>query len=65
MRTARKLEAEWRKVLLRRLGTGTKEDEPSTGCVEAAEFHLVTACSRLGRILKLTDILFIFFFGPQ
>jgi hypothetical protein len=35
------------------VGTGTKEDESSTGHVWAAGFHHVTAHSRLMRILKL------------
>jgi hypothetical protein len=32
------------------VGTGTKEDESSTGRVWAAEFHHVTARSGLGRV---------------
>jgi len=35
------------------VGTGTKEDESSTGRVWAAGFHHVTARSRLARVLKL------------
>jgi hypothetical protein len=38
---------------------GAKEDELSTGCVWAAGFHHVTACSRLVGILKLTNHLFL------
>jgi len=35
------------------VGTGTKEDESSTGRVSAAGFHHVIARSRLARVLKL------------
>jgi hypothetical protein len=42
--------------------TGTKEDELSTGRVWAAVFQRVTARSGLGRVLKLTNLLFNFFF---
>jgi hypothetical protein len=41
------------------VGTGTMEDESSTGRVWAAEFHHVTARYRLARVLKLTNHLFI------
>jgi len=41
------------------MGTGTKEDESSTGRVWAAGFHHVTARSRLARVLKLMDRLFL------
>jgi hypothetical protein len=41
------------------MGTGTKEDESSTGCVWAAGFHHVMARSCLARILKLVDCLFL------
>jgi len=41
------------------VGTGTKEDELSTGYVWAAGFHHVTAHSHLVRILKLMNCLFI------
>jgi hypothetical protein len=41
------------------VGTGTKEDESSTGRVWAAGFHHVTARSRLARILKLMNRLFL------
>ena len=37
------------------VGTGTKEDESSTGRVWAAEFHRVTARSGLARVLKLMN----------
>ena len=40
-------------------GTGTKEDESSTGRVWAAIFHYVTAHSRLARDLKLMNRLFL------
>jgi hypothetical protein len=42
------------------VGTGTKEDESSTGCVWVAAFHHVTARSRLARVLKLMNRLFYF-----
>jgi hypothetical protein len=41
------------------MGTGTKEGESSTGRVWAAGFHHVTARSRLVRVLKLMNGLFI------
>jgi len=41
-----------------RVGTTTKEDESSTGRVQAAGFH-VTARPRLARILKLMNRLFL------
>jgi hypothetical protein len=41
------------------VGTGTKEDESSTGCIWAAGFHHVTALSRLVRGFKLMNRLFI------
>ena len=41
------------------VGTGTKEDESSTGRVWAAGFHHVKARSRLARILKLMKPLFL------
>jgi len=41
------------------VGTGTKEDESSTGRVWAAGFHHVTARSRLARVLKLMNRLFL------
>jgi len=42
-------------------GTGTKEDESSTGRVWAAGFHHVTARSRLARVLELMKCLFLEF----
>jgi hypothetical protein len=59
MRTARTLEAEWRQVLRGSVGTGTKQDESSTGRVWADGFHHVMAHSRLAGILKLTNRLFL------
>jgi hypothetical protein len=59
MRTARTLQAEWRQVLRGSMGTGTKEDVLSTGCVLAAGFHHVTVRSRLARVLKLTNRFFL------
>jgi len=41
------------------VGTGTKEDESSTGCVWASGFHHVTARSRLMHVLKLMNRLVI------
>jgi len=43
------------------VGAGTKEDESSTGHVWAAGFHRVTALSRLVRVLKLMNRLFLWF----
>jgi len=40
-------------------GTGTKEDESSTGRVWAARFHHITARSRLPCVLKRMSRLFI------
>jgi len=37
------------------VGTGTKEDESSTGRVWAAGFHHVMVRSRLARVLKLMN----------
>ena len=59
MRTARTLEAEWKDVLRGSVGTGVKEDESSTGRVWAAGFHYVTARSRLARVLKLINRLYL------
>jgi hypothetical protein len=42
------------------MGTGTKEDESSTGRVWAAGFHHVTARSRLARVLKVMNRLFTY-----
>jgi hypothetical protein len=58
-RTARTLEAEWRHVLRGRVNTGSNEDESSTGRVWAAGFHRVTARTRLARVLKLMNRLFL------
>jgi len=41
------------------VGTGTKEDESSTGRVWAPGLHHVTARSRLARVLQLMNRLFI------
>jgi hypothetical protein len=41
------------------VGTGTEKDESSTGRVWAAGIHHVTALSRLARVLKLTNRLFL------
>jgi hypothetical protein len=40
-RTARTLEADWRRVLRGSMSTGAKEEESSTGRVWAAGFHHV------------------------
>jgi hypothetical protein len=34
---------------------GAKEEESSSGCVWAAGFHHVTACSHLAHVLKLNE----------
>jgi hypothetical protein len=50
------------------VGTGTKEDESNIERVWASGFHSVTARSRLVRILKLMNRLFLYFsnfFGPR
>jgi hypothetical protein len=59
MRTARTLQAEWRKVLRGSVGTGAKKDESSNGRVWVAEFHHVTVRSRLAGVLKLMNRLFL------
>jgi hypothetical protein len=59
MRTARTLEAEWGQVLRGSVSTGAKEDESSTGRVWAAVFHYVMARSRLARVLKVMNLLFL------
>jgi hypothetical protein len=41
------------------MGTGTKEDESSTGRVLAAGFHHVTASSHFLHVLKLMNHLFL------
>jgi len=53
IRTARTLEAEWWQVCGGSVGTGTKEDESSTGHSWAAGFHHITDRSRLARVFKL------------
>jgi hypothetical protein len=58
MRTARTVEAEWWQVLRGSGSMGAKVDESSTGSVWAAEFHHVTASSRLALLLKLMNRLF-------
>ena len=45
------------------MGTGTKEDESSTGRIWAAGFRHVTARSHLARIFKLTNLIFQIFFS--
>ena len=45
----------------RSVGTVTKEDESSTGCVWAAGFHHVMTCSHLAHVLKLMNRLFLLF----
>jgi hypothetical protein len=59
MRTARTVEAEWWKVLRGSVGTGTKKDKSSTRRVCAAGFYHVMALSRLARILKIMNRLFL------
>jgi hypothetical protein len=58
MRT-RTLEAEWWQVLQRSVGMGAKEDQLSTGRVWAALYHHVTARTRLARVLKRMNRLFL------
>jgi hypothetical protein len=41
------------------VGTGKGEDESSTRRVWAARFHHVTARSRLARVFKLMNLLFL------
>jgi hypothetical protein len=43
------------------MGTGTKEDESSTGRVWAVGFHYVTARSRLAGVLELMNRFFLEF----
>jgi hypothetical protein len=59
MRTARTLEPEWRQILRGSVSTGANEDESNTGRVWAAGFNHVTARSRLARVLKLMNRLFL------
>jgi len=49
--------------LLWSVGTGTKEDESSTGRVWAAGFHHVTARSRLARVTELISLILQIFGG--
>jgi hypothetical protein len=60
MRRARTPEAEWMQVLRGSMSTGAKEDESSNGCIWAAGFHHVLACSRLAGVLKLMNLSSIF-----
>jgi hypothetical protein len=60
MQTARMLEAEWRQVLHRSMGTGTEEDKSSTGHIWATGFHCVTAHSWLTFWNLQTDYFFSF-----
>ena len=41
------------------MGTGTKGDESSTGSVWAAGFHHIATRSRLARVLKFMNCLFL------
>jgi hypothetical protein len=59
MGTARKLEAEWRKVLRRSVSSVVMGIELITGRIWAAGFRRVTARSRLAGVLKLTNRLFL------
>ena len=62
IRTARTLEEEWWVASLPgSVGTGTKEDESSTGRVWADGFHNFTARSRLARVLNLRNVYFFNF----
>jgi hypothetical protein len=59
MGTARPIEAEWRQVLRRSVGTGAKEVELNIGRVWAVGFHNGTARSCLAGALKLKNRLFL------
>jgi len=59
IRTARTLEAEWWQVLRGSVGTGTKKDESSNGCIWAAGFRQITVRSRLVRVFRLINRLFL------
>jgi hypothetical protein len=59
MRATRTLEAVWRQVLRGGVCKGAKEGVSSTGRSWAAGFHHVPARSRLVRVLKRTNRLFI------
>ena len=50
------------------VGTGTKEDESSTGCVLVAGFHHVIACSHLvcfENYKPFMSLIFQILFGPR
>jgi hypothetical protein len=53
------LVAEWRHGLRVSVITGAKKDESSTGYVWPAGFHHITARSRVVRVLKLMNPLFL------
>jgi hypothetical protein len=59
MLTAGTLAAEWRQVLRGNVSTGAKKDESSTGRVSAAGFNHFTVRSRMARILKIMNSLFL------
>jgi hypothetical protein len=59
MGTAGTLGAEWRQVLRGSVGMGKKEGESSTGRRLGCWIYHVTARSRLARVLKLINRLFI------
>jgi hypothetical protein len=59
MPTARTLEEEWNQVLRESLGTVTKADENTTGCIWAAGDHYVAVRSLLGCVSKLMNRLFV------
>jgi hypothetical protein len=61
MHTVRMQEAEWRQVLRGSVGMGAKEGGSSTGHVQAAGFHHVTARSCLACIFKLMNRLLLNF----
>jgi hypothetical protein len=58
-RTSRTLEAEWRQILQGSVSMATQEDESSTGHVQADGHQRVMARSRLARVLKLMNHLFL------
>jgi len=53
------LKADRWQVLRGSMGTGTKEDESSTGHIWAAGFHRVMARSGLAHVLKLMNRSFL------
>jgi hypothetical protein len=57
--TARKLEEEWKQVVRESVDTVTKADETRTGCIWAAGFRYVAVHSRLERVSKLMNRLFL------